>query len=65
MGGRGMIVKEVIPEGRWKWLREVETGRLENYIKRSRFLGEKSDPQGRSIHDVAFYAQKELIRRKS
>ncbi len=63
MGGRG---RKQEPKNRnsWEWLKDVETDRLENYIKRSRYLGDKPDPQGRSIHDVGYHAERELKRRQ-
>lgn len=66
MGGRGghfEADKEIEREDTWEWLKDVETKRLKKYIKRSKYLENQYDPQGRSIHDVGFWAQKELNRR--
>ena len=63
MGGRGFKAKKHEDSETWKWLRDVDDKRLENYIKRSNYLENKADPQGRSIHDVAYHAEKELARR--
>lgn len=63
MGGRGLNQKSHHPD-RWDWLQDVETHRLQNYINRSTYLTGKPDPTGRSIHHVAYWAQKELERRK-
>ena len=62
MGGRGLNQERKNPD-RWDWLQDVETYRLKNYINRSTYLGGKPDPTGRSIHDVAYWAEKELERR--
>lgn len=62
MGGIGLNPKRRIKE-RWDWLQEVDTNRLKNYIKRSNYLTNQADPEGRSIHDVGFWAEKELARR--
>lgn len=65
MGGRGAEQSKKYEDGdRWKWLQEVDQTRLENYIKRSNYLHGKSDPHGRSIHDVAFHAEREIKRRR-
>lgn len=65
MGGRGSNKSKKFLDGdRWKWLQEVDQNRLKNYIKKSNYLAGKSDPQGRSIHDVAFHAERELKRRR-
>jgi len=62
MGGRGSSKKQKY-QGRWDWLEDVEDSRLRNYIKRSTYLTDKPDPTGRAIHDVAYWAEKELARR--
>ena len=63
MGGRGKI-KKIKNKDRWSWLEDVSDQRLNKYIKRSMYLSGSGDPQGRSIHDVAYWAGKELQRRK-
>jgi len=62
MGGRGSK-KKPRNEDRWDWIKDVPDNRLKNYVKRSSYLNDRPDPTGRSIHDVAFWAQKELDRR--
>ena len=62
MGGRG-LKKRIHINDQWEWLQDVEDTRLKKYIKRSRYIGDKSDPKGRSIHDVAYHAEQELKRR--
>lgn len=65
MGGRGGDVqKKEDNKDRWAWLIDVEDRRLENYVKRSMYLEGKADPAGRSIHDVGYWAGKELARRR-
>lgn len=65
MGGRGGNVQSNNDNAdRWDWIKDVEDYRLQNYIKRSMYLEGKKDPSGRSIHDVAYWAEKELERRK-
>lgn len=67
MGGRGKnnYQNDGISE-RFSWVKDVSTDRLQGYIARSNYLGgdKNGDPQGRSIHVVAYYAQKELDSRK-
>ena len=66
MGGRGRIQKDDQNYGdRWNWIKDVSENRLKNYIKRSTYVGDRPDPAGRSIHDVAFHAEKELSRRRN
>lgn len=65
MGGRGGDVQKIKENSdRWDWLQDVEDNRLENYIKRSMYLEGQADPTGRAIHDVGYWAEKELLRRK-
>jgi hypothetical protein len=64
MGGRGKKLKHFPDGDSWQWLQDVNDDRLQNYIKRSNYLADKKDPQGRSIHDVAFHAERELKRRR-
>tara|TARA_B100000614_G_scaffold121254_1_gene108615 strand:- start:128 stop:322 length:195 start_codon:yes stop_codon:yes gene_type:complete len=64
MGGRGLNHQRKNTD-RWDWLQDVETQRLKNYINRSTYLSGKPDPTGRSIHDVAYWAEKELEKRKN
>jgi hypothetical protein len=65
MGGRGgNVQKSTNNADRWDWLKDVEDNRLKNYIKKSMYLEGKADPLGRSIHHVAYWAEKELERRK-
>ena len=66
MGGRGLDTSNNSSDkDKWQWLRDVESSRLEKYIKRSLYLGDKPDPKSRSIHDVAYHAERELKRRWS
>ena len=65
MGGRGKDNGEKdnsIPE-RFGWLSEVSSDRLRAYSARAGHVGQARDPQGRQIHVVGYYADKELQRR--
>ena len=62
MGGRGSNKKPKYLD-RWDWLKDVSDKRLRNYVKRSTYLSGKPDPTGRSIHDVGYWAEKELSKR--
>lgn len=68
MGGRGKAQDN--SENRYDsdnfgWVKDVSDQRLKNYIKRARHIGltHGSDPEGRSIHILSYYAEKELANR--
>ncbi|MBW1673578.1 MAG: hypothetical protein JRJ45_07995 [Deltaproteobacteria bacterium] len=66
MGGRGSDISSSSPklkESKWAWIKTVPTNRLIGYSERANTLSGIPDPQGRNIHGVGYYADRELISR--